>query len=203
MAATTVSPPDSLTPYPVNLDVEYPERLSRVLIFFKWLLIFPQFIMIYLLMSAWYFTAFISWFAILFTGRYPRSLFDFAVGVYRWAWRVNAYVYLLRDEYPPFRLTDEEGQVYPVEFTVEYPEHLSRGLIFVKWLLVFPHLIILYVLNAVTGLTTFFAWFAILFTARYPKGLFDLSVGYLRWSARVGTYAMLLRDEYPPFRLSV
>ncbi len=201
MATASASPPSAGVPYPAVLDVEYPDHLSRLLIFFKWLLIIPHLAVLYFLSAAWYMTAFVSWFAILFSGRYPRSLFDFAVGVYRWTYRVNAYVYLLRDEYPPFRLSDEPGQMYPVAFDVQYPERLSRGLIFVKWLLVIPHLIVLYVLGMVVSVTTFVAWFAILFTGRYPKGLFDLAVGYLRWNARMGAYAMLLRDEYPPFRM--
>ena len=88
---------------------------------------------------------------------------------------------------------------YPVIFNVEYPERLSRLLIFVKWLLVIPHLIVLYFYGIVVGIVMFLAWWAILFTGRYPKGMFDMVVGYNRWSARVNAYASLLRDEYPPF----
>ena len=88
---------------------------------------------------------------------------------------------------------------YPVTFEVEYPERLSRLLIFVKWLLVIPHLIVLYFYGIVVGIVMFLSWWAILFTGRYPKGMFDMVVGYYRWSARVNAYAGLLRDEYPPF----
>lgn len=200
--ATTIQPASSEASYPVSFDVEYPDHLSRLLIFFKWLLVIPSFIVLYVLSLAFMVTTFVSWFAILITGRYPRGLFNFATGVFRWSSRMEAYVYLLRDEYPPFRLSDSAGQSYPVSFEVEYPDHLSRLLIFVKWLLAIPHFIVLYVLSIVISVTTFVSWFAILFTGHYPRGLFDLSVGYIRWNMRVSAYLLYLRDEYPPFRLS-
>jgi len=97
--------------------------------------------------------------------------------------------------------TEGSSPPLPVECDVEYPERSSRLLIFFKWLLVVPHIIVLYAVGAVTGLFTVIAWFAILFSGRYPKGLFDFSVGTLRWMARVNAYMLLLRDEYPPFSL--
>jgi hypothetical protein len=90
---------------------------------------------------------------------------------------------------------------YPVKYHVEYPEKLSRGLIFVKWLLVIPHIIVLYFLGIASFVVTFIAWFAILFTGKYPRGMFDFNVGVQRWSNRVQAYFMLMRDEYPPFTL--
>ena len=184
--------------FPVAFDVEYPDRLSRLLIFFKWLLVIPHFIVLYVLGLVTGLLTFIAWFAILFTGRYPRGMFNFVVGYYRWTYNISAYVYLLRDEYPPFSL---ESGGYPVTFEVQYPERLSRLLIFVKWLLVIPNVIVLYFVMIVWMVTTFIAWFAILFSGRYPKGLFDFSAGTLRWMARVNAYVLLLRDEYPPFSL--
>ena len=97
--------------------------------------------------------------------------------------------------------TEVTSPAFPVAFDVEYPDRLSRLLIFFKWLLVIPHIIVLYAVGAVAGLFTVIAWFAILFSGRYPKGLFDFSVGTLRWMARVNAYMLLLRDEYPPFSL--
>ncbi len=88
---------------------------------------------------------------------------------------------------------------YPVTFEVEYPEKLSRLLILVKWLLVIPHLFVLYFYGIIVGIVIFLSWWAILFTGRYPKGMFDFVVGYHRWSVRVNAYTSLLRDEYPPF----
>jgi hypothetical protein len=187
------------TIYPLRFDVEYPERLSRLLIFFKGLLAIPHLIILYALMAVAGAVTVVAWFAILFTGRYPKGLFDFVVGINRWQNNVDAYVLLLRDEYPPFSLS--AGQ-YPVTFDIEYPERLSRLLIFVKWLLIIPHLIVVLFLVIVYGITLVIAWFAILFTGRYPKGMFDFAVGLLRWGARINAYYMLMRDDYPPFSLA-
>jgi hypothetical protein len=185
--------------YPVRYDVEYPEELSRWLIFVKWLLAIPHFIILYALGIASFVVGVIALFAILFTKRYPRGLFDFVVNVNRWSANVDAYVGFLRDEYPPFSW--EPGQ-YAVTYEVDYPEELNRWLPLIKWwLLAIPHYIVLFFL----GIAVFFVWvsafFAILFTKRYPRGLFDFTVGYTRWEYRVNAYAGLLRDEYPPFSL--
>ena len=187
------------TTYPLVFDVEYPEKLSRGLIFVKGLLAIPHLIILYALMDVACAVTVVAWFAILFTGRYPKGLFDFVVGINRWQNNVDAYVLLLRDEYPPFSLS--AGQ-YPVTFDIEYPERLSRLLIFVKWLLIIPHLIVVLFLVIVYGITLVIAWFAILFTGRYPKGMFDFAVGLLRWGARINAYFLLMRDEYPPFSLA-
>lgn len=91
-----------------------------------------------------------------------------------------------------------KGQ-YPVTFDVEYPERLSRGLIFIKWLLVIPHIFILGIYGALVWFTTFLSWWAILFSGTYPRALFNFAVNFYRWQARVSTYVYLLTDEYPPF----
>ncbi len=185
--------------YPLVFDVEYPERLSRWLIFVKWLLAIPHLIILYALLAVAEIITVIAWFAILFTGRYPKGMVDFVVGILRWQHNFTAYIVLLRDEYPPFSLS--AGQ-YPVTYDVEYPERLSRLLIFVKWLLVIPNLIVLALVGIAYYVTLIIAWFAILFTGRYPEGLFRFAVGTIRWSARVNAYVLLLRDEYPPFSLA-
>jgi hypothetical protein len=185
--------------YPLRYDVEYPERLSRWKIFVKWLLAIPHFIVLYALGLVAYVMMVIAWFAILFTGRYPQGLFNFVVGVYRWNTNVNAYILLMRDEYPPFTMS--AGR-YPVTYEVDYPERLSRWKIFVKWLFVIPNIIVLMVLLLAYYVTLIIAWFAILFTGRYPKGLFSFGVGVMRWNLRATAYTYLLRDEYPPFSLS-
>jgi len=186
--------------YPLRFDVEYPERLSRWKIFFKWLLAFPHILILGALGTVAYVMIVIAWFAILFTGRYPQGLFNFVVGVYRWNTNVNVYTSLLRDEYPPF--TMEAGH-YPVTFEVDYPERLSRWLIFVKWLLAIPNVIVLMVLALAYYVTLIIAGFAILFTGRYPRGLFGFGVGVQRWSLRVSAYAFyLVTDKYPPYSLS-
>jgi len=185
--------------YPLVFDVEYPEKLSRGLIFVKGLLAIPHWIILYALMAVAQAITVVAWFAILFTGRYPKGLFVFVVGIYRWYYNVIAYAALLRDEYPPFSLS--AGQ-YPVTFHIEYPGRLSRLLIFFKWLLIIPHLIVLVLLGIVYWITLVIAWFAILFTGRYPKGLFNFGVGLFRWGARINAYYMLMRDDYPPFSLA-
>ena len=186
--------------YPVRFDVEYPERLSRWLIFVKWLLAIPHFIVVYLLLIVAGVLQFIAFFTILFTKRWPRGMFDFTVQIYRWTANVYAYaLLLLRDEYPPF--SGEAGQ-YPVTLEVEYDENLSRWLIFVKWLLAIPHFIVLLFLGLAASAVVFVAFFAILFTGRYPRGMFDFVVGTARWWVRVSAYAhWLMTDRYPPFSL--
>ena len=185
--------------YPLRFDIEYPEQLSRWLIFVKWLLPIPHFLILYALSAVANVITFIAFFAILFTGRYPRGLFDFVVNIYRWQENVFAYYALFRDEYPPFSW---EAGKYPVTFEVDYPESLSRWMIFVKWLLAIPHIIVLLFLYIVALVVWVIVWFAILFTGRFPRGLFDFLVGVSRWRLRVNPYALLLlRDDYPPFSL--
>lgn len=186
--------------HPLRYDVEYPERLSRLLIFVKWLLVIPNILVLYVLGIVAYLATVVSWFAILFSGRYPKGLFNFVVGVLRWTANVNAYLLFMRDDYPPFTMAAGH---YPVTLEVNYPERLSRWLIFVKWLLVIPNVIVLLVLGLVYYVTLIIAWFAILFTGHYPEGLFRFGVGVHRWGLRVSAYASyLLTDEYPPFSLS-
>jgi hypothetical protein len=214
----------ALLPHPVRVDGSLDPQLSRWLWLVKWLLAIPHFIVLFFLFIAFVVLTIVALFAILFTGRYPRSIFDFNVGVLRWAWRVGFYTYeaLGTDRYPPFTLGREPD--YPATLDVEYPERLSRGLVLVKWwLLAIPHYLLLGVFlgggwfawNAgwdeegrgwsggpgLIGLLVFFAAIALLFAARYPRGIFDLVVGLNRWVFRVIAYAALMTDAYPPFRL--
>ncbi len=195
----TVAQAATPSSYPVRYDVAYPEHLSRWLIFVKWLLAIPHFVVVYFLTLALGVVTFIAFFAILFTKQYPEGLFKFAVGVRRWQANVNAYVGLLRDEYPPFSL--DAGQ-YAVNYEVDYPNDLSRWLIFVKWLLVIPHIIVVALLGIVALVLGIIAWFAILFTGRFPRGLFDFVVGVERWSERINGYTSLFTDKYPPFSMA-
>jgi len=165
----------------------------------------------------------VAFFAILFTGRYPRGIFDFNLGVLRWTWRVSYYSYgaLGTDRYPPFTL--DAVPDYPATLDIAYPERLSRGLVLVKWwLLAIPQYILLGIFLGGAGSAAgragnhgshwwygggliwalvFFAAIALLFMARYPRGLFDVVLGLDRWVARVIAYASLMTDAYPPFRL--
>lgn len=185
--------------YPLRYDVQYPEKLSRGLIFVKWLLAIPHFLILSVLSNLQGVITLIVFFAILFTKRFPRGLFDFYVNAGRWAANVSAYVSLMRDEYPPFGW--ESGK-YPITYEVDYPQELSRWMIFVKWLLAIPHLIVLSVLGVVAIVVVGIAWFAILFTGQFPRGMFDFTVGVTRWAYRAQAYIVLLRDEYPPFSLT-
>ena len=213
--------------HPVRIEGVRDPSLSRWLWLVKWLLLLPHLIVLVFLWIAFMVLTVIAWFAILITERYPRAIFDFNLGVLRWSWRVAFYGYsaLGTDRYPPFTLAAVPD--YPARLDVAYPERLSRGLALVKWwLLALPHYLVLGFLlgstGAVTwpagdtgaadtatvngggglvGLLVFFAGIALLFTARYPAGIFDAVLGMDRWAARVVAYAALMTDVYPPFRL--
>jgi uncharacterized protein DUF4389 len=189
---------DSQSGYPVRLDIPYPESLSRWLIFVKWLLVIPHLIILTALGIALWVTTIIAFFSILITTKYPEGLFKFAVGVTRWSENATAYMFLLRDEYPPFSM--DAGQ-YSVVFEADYPTDLNRWLPLIKWLLVLPVAIVGLVVLYVAYLTTLISWFAILFTGKYPRGLFDFAVGALRWNIRANAYSSLWTDRYPPFSL--
>ncbi len=195
---TVAMMPAESSGHPVQVSVPYPEQLSRGLIFVKWLLAIPHFIILYFLNLAFMLVTLVAFFAILITASYPEGLFKFAVGIRRWYMNVYAYTFLLRDEYPPFSL--DEGQ-YPVVFTAERAEPMNRFLPLIKWLLVLPSLIVVTVLMIVALLVTIIAWFAILFTGKYPEGMFNFVVGTLRWYERATLYAYLITDVYPPFSL--
>ncbi|MGH2551785.1 MAG: DUF4389 domain-containing protein, partial [Thermomicrobiales bacterium] len=173
-----------------------PEELSRLLALFKfWLLAIPHYIVLVFLGLASAVVTFIAFFAILITGKYPEGMWNFVLGVLRWGARVNAYAMLQRDEYPPFSFDGE----YPVHLDLQYPTHLNRWMVLIKWLLIIPHSIALWVLGAIAQIVFIIALIAILVTGRYPRQLFDFVTGFGRWSSRVSAYTLFLTDDYPPF----
>jgi uncharacterized protein DUF4389 len=205
------------TEYPANLEIDYPPKLDRLTTFFRIIWAVPAMILLTLLMAtgegstmneagkemskssggivAGLFAA--TALMIIFRQRYPRWWFDFALELNRFSARVSAYLFLLTDQYPS---TVEKQSVHMNVIYPDAKQDLNRWLPLIKWLLVFPHYFVLLALTVAAIIVTIIAWFAILFTGKYPKSLFDFSVAVGRWNLRVYTYAfMLTTDQYPPF----
>lgn len=205
--------------YAARLDIDYPERLDRFTTFFRLIWAIPIVVILTLLTATGNETvvrdtgeeirrsgggmagglAVATMLMILFRQRYPRWWFDFALELNRFATRVGAYLALLTDRYPS---TVEQQAVH---LDIDYPDverDLNRWLPLVKWFLAIPHYVVLFFLVIGAVVAIVIAWFAILFTGRYPRGIFDYVVGVGRWWLRVNAYAFLLvTDEYPPFSL--
>jgi len=200
---------DLIKAYPLTLKGELDPVQSRWLWLVKWLLLIPHFIILVVLWAAFFMVCLIAFFAILFTRQFPKSLFEFNVGVLRWSWRVGFYSYLAlgTDRYPPFSLQSED---YPADLEVDYPAELSRGLVLVKWwLLAFPQYVVTAFFNWGLGprsgglilILVLFAGIKLLFTGEHHRDIFNFVMKMNRWCFRVGAYASLMTDEYPPFRL--
>ncbi len=206
--------------YPASLDIDYPKKLDRLSSFFRIIWAIPIMVIASLLTGSidqtytdragnevtesgmgivgGLFVA--TALMILIRQRYPRWWFDFNLELNRFTARIGAYFFLMTDKYPS---TEDEQSVH---LKIAYPNvkrDLNKWLPLVKWFLAIPHYVVLIVLSLGALVATVIAWFAILFTGKYPKGLFDYVLGVGRWHLRVNAYAFLLTtDKYPPFSLS-
>ena len=185
--------------YPVKLKIDYLESSNRLTALFRFILVIPIVFILGLISTYAEALSFAIAMMLLFQEKYPKFWFEWNIGITKFAYRIAAYFFLMQDEYPS---TD---QAQSVQITVPYPEvknDLKRWMPLVKWFLAIPHFIALVFMFIAVVFCTIFAWFAILFTGRYPRGIFDFVEGFLRWSLRVNAYAFLLTtDQYPPFKL--
>lgn len=192
----------------MTFNIKHAESLSRgellLRSFFGWLYIFIPHAFVLFFLGLWgAILGFISWWIILFTGRYPQSFFEYQVDLIRWRTRLSARQFNLADGYPAFGLSSVDPVI---QVEVPYPQSLSRGMLLVKlffgfFFVLIPHGIVLYLLAIAVLFVNFIGWWIILFTGKLPVDLHDFIVGFLRWSTRVNLYMGNMTDEYPPFSL--
>jgi hypothetical protein len=195
--------PVPMTGYPMQLDIDAPDQVARWRPLVHWLLAIPQVIVLYALGIVQSIVWVIAFFAILFTGAMPESLFGFMAMTHRYQWRVASYIWFMREGYPPFEFmtVDQDPGDDPARFSVERAPKLSRGLIFVKWLLAIPHYIVLFFLFIAVYVVVIIGFFAVIITGKWPDSLRAFVIGVMRWAYRVSIYTYLMTDEYPPFSL--
>jgi hypothetical protein len=190
--------------YPVSLDLTSPLEVARWRPLVNWLLAIPQFVVLYVLGIIAAILWVVSFFTVLFTKRIPDGVYGFQAMYLRYSWRVYAFAGFMRNDYPPFEFDitalDESGD--PATMSVEQPAELNRWLPLVKWLLIIPHAIVLAFVFIGVYVVHIIAFFAVIFTGKWPEGMRNFVVGAMRWATRVNAYFYLLVDPYPPFRLA-
>lgn len=186
---------------PVQVSLDSPLEVARWRVIGNPIMAIPHIIFLYILQLALGIVTFIAWWAILFTGEYPQGMFDFAVGVMRYQWRVGTFYAFMREPYPAFNVASGPADPGddPAKFAMPYPTKLSRGLIFIKWLLSIPVFIVLFVYGIGAYIGLVIAWFAVLFTGKWPEGLRSYILGVARLAYRASTYYNLMTDIYPGF----
>ena len=193
-------PGDGGSPYPTRFKVDYPEHLSRWKTGFRVILILPVFLFLFLIAAIGYSAMSVGWITVFFRRSYPPWVMAAHTGFLGFLARTSAYLTLLTDQYPSFAAAD--GPVR-LEYPQPEPGSLSRWRVFLwKFVLIIPHLIVLWFLSFAITVVVFLSWFAILFTGNYPRGMFAFTVGIQRWSFRLHGYFASFHDEYPPFSLS-
>jgi hypothetical protein len=190
---------------PVRLDLSGPNEINRWRPLFQWLLAIPHFLILWVLGVLASVCLFVAFFTVLFTKAIPDQLFGLIVMTYRYSWRVTSYALWMREEYPPFDFTatpEDNGMDPPTVVEIQYPSELMRFGPLFKWFLAIPHFVVIWFLGIGAIFVGIWAFFAVLFTGRYPAGARDYLVGLQRWMLRVQAYAAFLRDEYPPFSMN-
>jgi hypothetical protein len=205
-----------MPPHPVRFEGDLTLPLSRWLWLVKWFLLIPHFLILIFLWIAFILTTIAVFFVMLFTGRYPRGIFEFNLGVLRWTWRVAFYSYsaLATDRYPPFSRAEEPD--YPARLYIDYPEWQRKGLPLIGWWLIgIPQYALASVVAGggatwgwengggapgAVGILMFITAMLLLFKNQYRQDVFDIAMGLNRWGMRVCAYGVLMTPQYPPFR---
>jgi hypothetical protein len=189
--------------YPIDFQHPYPaEGIARWRPFFHGFLLIPHMFALLFVFIGVFFTWIAAWWVILFTGKYPPGIFNFHAGALRWANRLTSYSYFMNEKYPPFSMGEEPD--YPAQTRIEYPPEgkIARWRVLVHGIMAIPHFIVLSFLGIGVGVVVFVAFFAVLFTRKWPEGLFKFVVGVIRWQTRVSAYGYLwMTEQYPPFQL--
>lgn len=200
------SQPGAASPiaYPVDGGITSPYKVANWRPLVHWILVIPHWILLYVLNIVAYFAMVVAWFSALFTGAVPDGVAGFLAGVHRYQWRVISYLLFMREDYPAFGLPtgypDPGGD--PAWLSITPPQGLSRLAVLFRIILIIPQALALFVVGIGAYVAVFIAFFAVLFTGRWPEGLRNYVVGVFRWSARVGLWFICLADPYPPFSLS-